>query len=681
MDQAILRIELARGNAADQYAIRIEFRGPKAQASELLTKSDSSISLSVETLLQATDLAEYSRILSEAVFGKEPGSTALSTARRTAELTKAELRIRLLLSDNAPELHVVRWEVLADPSREFQSLARSERSSVARWSQPRGILESSRRHRHRLRSLALIANPRVLDGKELPLSPLDVPAFSGIVNEGLDPTRIRLLTGERASLASLETELESGCDILFLACHGAFKQDRAFLYFERANKTVEIVEASGLAARIGALRTAPPRLAVLASCESLGKGNALRREDGLFFSSLASQLAANGVAAVVGMQGQIGIKTAQSFLRKLFDVALDVNQVEAAVAVARLEVERQDDWWMPALLLSVDDGVLWTKGEATPYRNWDELLKAMRKGQCTPIIGSEVIERLSNRRISEFFSTKLRRRISRGDQGLPRVAQQLKIENHADKPGSELENFYQEVIHEGGSDGDDDLSTSLRNWARDQFPDPAFYPYRELAKLKIPAFITTNPDNLLSEALSDQGLAPQVLACPWKGRMTDVQNMPADIEYSAAAPVVYHLFGRVNDLQSVVLTEDDFFDHLIWLSLNNRLIPPSIVSRFADTSLIFLGFHLEDWEFRILLRSIGKLPGSTMLQKLTHVAVQLDPAGLTPEQQADAEQGLEDFFSRTEIRLDIYWGTAEDFLRELRRQIRPAQAREMVGQK
>src|SRR4051812_47812151 len=163
MDPAILRIELARGHSADQYLIRIEFRGPLAQASEILTKSDSSISLSIEKLLQAADLPEYSHILSEAVFGKEPGSNALSTARRTAELTKAELRIRLLLSDDAPELHVVRWEVLADPSREFQSLARSERSSVARWSRPRGILESGRRHRHRLRSLALIANPRFVD--------------------------------------------------------------------------------------------------------------------------------------------------------------------------------------------------------------------------------------------------------------------------------------------------------------------------------------------------------------------------------------------------------------------------------------------------------------------------------------------------------------------------------------
>ena len=143
--------------------------------------------------------------------------------------------------------------------------------------------------------------------------------------------------------ASLETELESGCDILFLACHGAFKQDRAFLYFERANNEVDIVEASGLADRIGALKAPPPRLAVLASCESFGKGNALRREDGLFFSSLASQLAAKGVAAVVGMQGQIGINTAQTFLRELFNVALNVNQVEAAVAKARLEVERQDD--------------------------------------------------------------------------------------------------------------------------------------------------------------------------------------------------------------------------------------------------------------------------------------------------------------------------------------------------
>src|SRR5262245_28238787 len=119
MDQAVLRIELSPGSAADHYAIRIEFRSPDAQASEILTRSDASISLSVEKLRQVNEAAEYSRILSEAVFGKEPGSIALATARRTAELTNAPLRIRLLLADDARELHAVRWELLADPSREY----------------------------------------------------------------------------------------------------------------------------------------------------------------------------------------------------------------------------------------------------------------------------------------------------------------------------------------------------------------------------------------------------------------------------------------------------------------------------------------------------------------------------------------------------------------------------------
>ena len=67
--------------------------------------------------------------------------------------------------------------------------------------------------------------------------------------------------------------------------------------------------------------------------------------------------------------------------------------------------------------------------------NWDELLRLMRKGQCTPILGSEVIEQLSNRRIAEFFGTKLRRQITRGEQGLPRVAQQLKIEKSRKQAG------------------------------------------------------------------------------------------------------------------------------------------------------------------------------------------------------------------------------------------------------
>src|SRR5262249_44795825 len=107
----------------------------------------------------------------------------------------------------------------------------------------------------------------------------------------------------------------------------------------------------------------------------------------------------------------------------------------------------------------------------------------------------------------------------------------------------------------------------------------------------------------------------------------------------------------------------------------NRLMPASLVKRLANSSLIFLGFHLEDWEFRILLRSIAKLPGADMLLKWTHIAVQLDPTGLTADQQTHAERALEDFFKLNEVKLDIYWGTVEDFLRELGRQLGPARER------
>ena len=70
------------------------------------------------------------------------------------------------------------------------------------------------------------------------------------------------------------------------------------------------------------------------------------------------------------------------------------------------------------------------------------------------------------------------------------------------------------MVSETGSEAVDDLSMSLRDWSHARFSEPAFYPYRELAKLKIPVFITTNPDNLLSEALTDQELQPHILFVP-----------------------------------------------------------------------------------------------------------------------------------------------------------------------
>jgi hypothetical protein len=201
--------------------------------------------------------------------------------------------------------------------------------------------------------------------------------------------------------------------------------------------------------------------------------------------------------------------------------------------------------------------------------------------------------------------------------------------------------------------------------ARRQAED-ATEPHRVLAETGLPIYITTNPDNLLAAALKTAGKAPEVELCPWNEyvEQTDtVYEREPDYRPSPERPLVYHLFGRFDSPDSVVLTEDDYFDFLIGVTSNKDLIPSVVRRALADTALLFVGFRLDDWDFRVLFRSIMGQQGGGRRSRYAHVAVQLDPEEgriLEPER---ARKYLESYFQGADI--SIYWGSAEDFLKEL----------------
>jgi hypothetical protein len=135
-------------------------------------------------------------------------------------------------------------------------------------------------------------------------------------------------------------------------------------------------------------------------------------------------------------------------------------------------------------------------------------------------------------------------------------------------------------------------------------------------------------------------------------------------------PLVYHLFGHLRDPDSVVLTQDDYFDYLIDITRNNEIIPKSVRANLANTALLFLGFQMSDWDFRVFFRSIMSQEGRGRRKRFSHVAVQIDPEQERIVDPERARRYLERYFLDTQI--NIFWGSAEDFLRELLRQMQNA---------
>ena len=77
---------------------------------------------------------------------------------------------------------------------------------------------------------------------------------------------------------------------------------------------------------------------------------------------------------------------------------------------------------------------------------------------------------------------------------------------------------------------------------------------------------------------------------------------------------------------------------------------------------MFLGFRLDEWDFRVLFRIIMQQEGGHKRNKLAHVAVQVDPEEVMDPDRA--RRYLQRYMQGADI--SIYWGSAEQFIEELK---------------
>jgi hypothetical protein len=163
-----------------------------------------------------------------------------------------------------------------------------------------------------------------------------------------------------------------------------------------------------------------------------------------------------------------------------------------------------------------------------------------------------------------------------------------------------------------------------------------------------------------------------VALCPWKKGIHQPNSaFRANPDYvpSVDEPLVYHLFGRLDQPVSMVITEDDYFHYLIAISKEQERgeassqIPVLVSQAWSESALLFLGFQIHDWVFRILLHSLA---GYSAHGRPKSVAVQVDPEQgqfLQPERAAGYLKDYLDKFRN--LSTNVFWGSAQDFVDEL----------------
>jgi len=682
-DSAELEIGLYRHDA-ESYAVEMRFSMPDSDADIRLVRSAGQpalIQIDVDRLRTlALDPDAYGKQLGAHLFGNLAVQAAFNQARASAQTHEAPLRLRLLIDPGAPELHAIRWETLRDAETN-QLLFAGEHILFSRYLSSLDWQPVRLRPRADLTALVAIANPTDLGRYNLAAVDVQGELARAKANLGSIPVTDLVASGQ-ASLNRIASSLREGYDILYLVCHGVLLKGEAWLWLEDDRGQVARASGSEFIMRLNELQRRP-RLIVLASCQSAGAGGDSSTHDDGALAALGPRLAEAGIPAVIAMQDNITMQTVAEFMPVFFQELQKDGQIDRAMAIARSMARGSDrpDWWAPALFMRLKSGRIWYVpgfgDDRKAFEKWPALLRSIRKGQCTPILGAGLLESIlgSTRDIAQRWAEQYHYPLAPHQrEDLPQVAQFLSVNQDKNFPRDEfgeylrkeIQNRYQNDLPEELRSGHVRVDALLNAiGARQRATNPAD-PYRVLASLPFSIYLTTSADNLLFEALKEAGKDPQFQLCPWNEYVEQADSFSEtrpDDRPTPERPLVYYLFGRLGEPDSLVITEDDYFDYLIGVTSNKDLIPSAVRRKLADTALLFLGFHLEDWNFRVLYRSIMGQEGRGRRSRYAHIAAQIDPEEgriLEPER---ARKYLESYFQDADI--SIYWGSAEDFIAEL----------------
>lgn len=353
--------------------------------------------------------------LFEAVF-HGPVLTALQRSvdavSRVDAATRAGecLRIRLRLSDDAPELASLPWELLYNPTW-GRFLCQSIETPVVRYlhlaepMQPFSVQLP-------LKILVVIPNPQGYP-------PLQVEREWAAINDALADliatNRVQVERLAQPAVSALLRHLRRGeVHVLHFMGHGQFDDalSEGRLIFEGAARKAHPVDGQNLGMLLHDERSL--RLAVLNACES---GETSRRA---LFAGTAQRLVQQGIPAVLAMQFEVADTVAIDLITEFYAALADGYPVDAALTEGRRLVSAMGEgvaWATPVLYMRAPDGDLFgmqsssvpPKGSdkpvspVSPDQDWAELIRVayriIREYERNLQVSDRPEEKLRGRRV------------------------------------------------------------------------------------------------------------------------------------------------------------------------------------------------------------------------------------------------------------------------------------------
>ena len=170
--------------------------------------------------------------------------------------------------------------------------------------------------------------------------------------------------------------------------------------------------------------------------------------------------------------------------------------------------------------------------------------------------------------------------------------------------------------------------------------------------------INATPDRLLIEALEKVNKQYIVDYYNYNG---EKRNM---VQWAGGEkPLIYYLFGAIDDPKSLVISEKHLFEFLVSVISNEPSIQNNISSEFRDKdkSFLFVGFGFRNWYLRILLYVLlGGGKGHRSEKSSRSFALEQ----FLPKDSFNLPQVC--FLFREDLKVDFSEMNVEDFVSELR---------------
>lgn len=622
----------------------------------------------------AHDNQAYGNALAKLLFSSPALCNLFNGARTAAKSLDRVLRLRLVIDDQCPVLSRVHWERLSGPDTD-DSLALNSEVLLTRVVPDAGA-KLRPMGPDPMRALIAIASPADL-GTTWNAPALNQVLETSVVRGALAPIDCDVL-GPPVSCESLAAAFEQDYDIVYLVCHGRADESDVRLLLDNPDARVHEAVPVPPADLISALSADTlPRLVLIGSCSSAAYPGG--RPDTVVPAALGPLLVRAGVPVVVGMNGEVSIETAGRFFELLLRRLRRHGDIDRAASEARRGTLRRHDWSAPVVFSSLPEGDLrWPTGPATAapgkFERWDELVAALRAGLCVPVVGPALLEPTVGRLTDVAAGLAKKHQFPLTGHRAKSLHQVSRFLETSHKRQGMLDRYGADIraLMLGDESGPLLTSEDITKWATSQ-DDPSIRAYRALAATRSSVFLTTDPFDTLAVVLRAAGAQPVVEHARWRRglHLPEPIWFQEDLAPTPERPLVYHLFGRWDIPESLVVTDDDIVEYLLMASSGNGIFPEPLRVLIRDKHLLFLGFTSEDEAFRAVHRSIMSwMPARRVTESPTHIAAHPAPdaSWALTEKLNDAKEYLMTYFDRQD--LGIHWVPGGKFLDELTTKMR-----------